>query len=189
MKSDIIITGYGGQGVLTIAEVIAKAALSQGYNISQTELHGLAQRGGSLQCHIRISDKKINSELILVGSADLIIALDPLEALRACYWANPNTTILINYKTSKPYLVEELSPESLITKIKKFSKKIEIVKADDIVEKLTGNIMDANTYILGYALKKNILILNKDKIWKSITDKIRPEFIESNKKVFNEALK
>ena len=82
MKQDIILSGVGGQGILSIATVIGKAALDQGLYIKQAEVHGMSQRGGDVQSNLRLSNEVIYSDLIPVGSADLIISMEPMEALR-----------------------------------------------------------------------------------------------------------
>ena len=82
MKTDIILAGVGGQGILSIATIIGQAALSQGLFIKQAEVHGMSQRGGDVQSNLRLSSTPIYSDLIAVGGADLIIAMEPMEALR-----------------------------------------------------------------------------------------------------------
>jgi indolepyruvate ferredoxin oxidoreductase beta subunit len=82
MKTDIIIAGVGGQGILSIAAVIAQAAISKGLHIKQSEVHGMSQRGGDVQSNLRISDAPVASDLIPLGHADLIISLEPMESLR-----------------------------------------------------------------------------------------------------------
>ena len=82
MKTDIILSGVGGQGILSIAAVIGKAALQKGLYMKQAEVHGMSQRGGDVQSNLRISDSPISSDLIPLGQADLIISLEPMEALR-----------------------------------------------------------------------------------------------------------
>jgi indolepyruvate ferredoxin oxidoreductase beta subunit len=82
MKKDIILAGVGGQGVLSIAAVIAKAAVKSGFFIRQSEVHGMAQRGGAVLSHLRIADTAIASDLVPKGSADLIVSMEPLESLR-----------------------------------------------------------------------------------------------------------
>jgi len=86
MKSDIILAGVGGQGVLSIAAVIAQAAVNAGYAANQSEVHGMAQRGGAVLSHLRISDSAIHSALVPRGGADLIISMEPLESLRYTGW-------------------------------------------------------------------------------------------------------
>jgi indolepyruvate ferredoxin oxidoreductase beta subunit len=82
MKTDIILAGVGGQGILSVAAVIGEAALDDGLFMKQTEVHGMSQRGGDVQSHVRISNQAIASDLIPLGTADLIISLEPMEALR-----------------------------------------------------------------------------------------------------------
>ena len=82
MKKDIILSGVGGQGILSIATEIGKAALKGGLNMKQAEVHGMSQRGGDVQSNLRISDQPIASDLIPTGNCDLIISLEPMEALR-----------------------------------------------------------------------------------------------------------
>jgi len=82
MKYDVILAGVGGQGVLSVASIIAHAAMKEGLEVRQSEVHGMAQRGGAVLSHLRISDKKIAGDLVPKGGADLIIAMEPLESLR-----------------------------------------------------------------------------------------------------------
>ena len=82
MKTNIIIAGVGGQGILTISSIIDLAAMHSGLHVKQAEVHGMSQRGGEVQSHLRISDSIIYSDLIPLGQADVIISVEPLEALR-----------------------------------------------------------------------------------------------------------
>ena len=82
MKKDIILCGVGGQGILSIATIIGEAAMQAGLQIKQAEVHGMSQRGGDVQSHLRISSEPIYSDLIPLGGADVIISMEPMEALR-----------------------------------------------------------------------------------------------------------
>jgi len=179
---NIIIAGYGGQGILTLAEIISRAAFLHGFEVRETELHGLAQRGGSLNCHVRFG-KKIYSPLVMKGDADLIIALEAIEALKSCYWASEKTTFLINSKI----FGMNYNLEKIIKIIKKVTPKVHLINADSIVEKATQDITETNIYMLGYALKRGLLPLKKEVVWKAIKEKIRRRFLEKNKKVFDKA--
>lgn len=82
MKADVVLAGVGGQGVLSVAAILARAARGDGFAVKQSEVHGMSQRGGAVQAGLRISDGRIDSDLIPRGSADLILGLEPLESLR-----------------------------------------------------------------------------------------------------------
>jgi len=82
MKQDIIFAGVGGQGIVSVAAMLVEAAGKKGLNAKQNEVHGMAQRGGAVSCHVRISDKPIWSDIIPKGSADFILATEPMEAIR-----------------------------------------------------------------------------------------------------------
>jgi len=100
MKTDIILSGVGGQGILSIAAVIGKAALEDGLYMKQSEVHGMSQRGGDVQSHLRLSDKPIASDLIPLGTADIIISLEPMEALRYLPYLQSDAWVVSN---SKPF--------------------------------------------------------------------------------------
>lgn len=82
MNTDIILSGVGGQGILSIATIIGAAAINDNLYIKQAEVHGMSQRGGDVQSNLRISSTPIASDLIPLGKADLIISLEPMEAMR-----------------------------------------------------------------------------------------------------------
>ncbi|MGB9609246.1 MAG: indolepyruvate oxidoreductase subunit beta [Patescibacteria group bacterium] len=183
---NLILAGYGGQGVLTIAEILAKAAILEGYDVKQAELHGLAQRGGSLECHLRFG-KKVNSPLVRRADADLIISLELLEALRVCYYARKNKTIILtNAKIFSPYPLEpeKIKAEKIISDLKKFVKVLKLVKADELIQKVTKDTAMINTLMLGFALAKKFLPLKKESVFQALVERIRPQFLEDNKKIF-----
>ena len=96
MKKDIILSGVGGQGILSIAAVIGQAALKDGLYMKQAEVHGMSQRGGDVQSNLRISDRPIASDLIPLGRCDLIISLEPMEALRYLPWLAEDGWLVTN---------------------------------------------------------------------------------------------
>ena len=96
MKKDIILAGVGGQGILSIATVIGAAALEQGLYLKQAEVHGMSQRGGDVQSNLRLSSAPIHSDLIPRGGADLIVSLEPMEALRYLPYLSENGWIITN---------------------------------------------------------------------------------------------
>ena len=96
MKHDIVLAGVGGQGILTIAAIIGEAAVRQGLHVKQSEVHGMAQRGGAVLAHLRLSSEPIHSDLIAAGSADVVLAVEPMEALRQAESLSPSGVILAN---------------------------------------------------------------------------------------------
>ncbi len=99
MKCDIILSGVGGQGVLSVAAVITRGAMKSGFVVRQSEVHGMAQRGGAVQAHLRISDSEIESDLIQRGSANILLSMEPLEGLR-----------YLDYLRSDGILITSLDP-------------------------------------------------------------------------------
>ena len=96
MKCDIVLAGVGGQGILTIAAVLGRAAMGQGLRIKQAEVHGMAQRGGAVQSHFRMASGPIASDVIPKGKADMILSLEPMEALRYAEWLKPDGWLITN---------------------------------------------------------------------------------------------
>jgi indolepyruvate ferredoxin oxidoreductase beta subunit len=94
VKKDIILAGVGGQGVLSVAAVIAGAAAAAGLAVRQSEVHGMAQRGGAVLAHLRLSDGSIASDLVPRGAADLILSMEPLESLRYAEWLSPEGALV-----------------------------------------------------------------------------------------------
>jgi indolepyruvate ferredoxin oxidoreductase beta subunit len=187
-KFDVIVSGVGGQGVLTLAAVIARAALLRGYEVKGAELHGLAMRFGSLNCHLRFG-KKVWSPLVTRASADLIIGLEPLETLRACIYAYPKTKFLLDTRPIIPnsfYLKNIPYPEldEILAGIRKFSSRITTVDASDAVEKITGNVLAANIYLLGHATAKNMIPLEKVWLVKALAEIFSGKVLEMNKRIF-----
>jgi indolepyruvate ferredoxin oxidoreductase beta subunit len=94
LKCDVILAGVGGQGVLSVAAIIAHSAVQEGLEVRQSEVHGMAQRGGAVFAHLRIASKAIASTLVPRGGADLILSMEPLESLRYAAWLSPNGALI-----------------------------------------------------------------------------------------------
>ena len=149
MKKDIILSGVGGQGILTIATVIGMAALSEGLQLKQAEVHGMSQRGGDVQSHLRLSSEPIASDLIPEGMADMILSVEPLESLRYFNMLNKDSGWLIT--SINPYKNINNYPdiEDVLAEIWKLPRHITL-DADQIAKEL-GSVKAANIVALGAA--------------------------------------
>ena len=148
MKTDIILSGVGGQGILSIAAVIGDAALKEGLYMKQAEVHGMSQRGGDVQSNLRLSDEPIASDLIPKGHADLIISLEPMESLRYLPYLKKEGWLVTN---SRPFVNIPNYPE--IEKVNAELDKLPHKGVLDVEEiaKEAGSVRAANIVMLGAA--------------------------------------
>lgn len=148
MNKNIIISGVGGQGILTVAAIIDLAALNLGLKVKQAEVHGMSQRGGAVESHLRISTGEIFSDLIPRGKADLILSLEPMESLRYLPYLSPEGIIVT---TTEPYLNIENYPaqEVLLETIAATANHLLVNAAS--VAKEAGSIKSYNVVMLGAA--------------------------------------
>lgn len=148
MKTDIILAGVGGQGILSIATIIGKAALDEDLYIKQAEVHGMSQRGGDVQSNLRISDKPIASDLIPYGKADIILSMEPMEALRYINYLSPIGWIVTN---STPFINIDNYPAEEDLKKRLEQMKNVICFDMDKIAKETGSPKSSNMVLLGAA--------------------------------------
>jgi len=148
MNCDIILAGVGGQGILSIAAIIGEAALEDGLFMKQTEVHGMSQRGGDVQSHLRISDQPIASDLIPLGTADIIISLEPMEALRYLPYLKKNGWVV---SSSKPFV--NIPNYPVIEKITEFYNSLPNKISIDVeqIAKDMGALRSSNVVLLGAA--------------------------------------
>ena len=183
MKQDIILAGVGGQGILTIAAVIGNAAVNNNLYLKQSEVHGMSQRGGDVQSNLRISDKPIYSDLIAEGAADLIIAVEPMEALRYLPFLKKDGYIVTN---TTPFKNIPNYPEDaeLMQTINNLPNKITI-NADEIAKQINSP-RSSNIVILGAAVKFiEISIAELEKSIKMLFGKKGEEVVQSNIKALH----
>lgn len=148
MKTDIILSGVGGQGILSIAAVIGQAALEEGLYMKQAEVHGMSQRGGDVQSNLRLSDKPIASDLIPLGQADLIISLEPMESLRYLPYLKKDGWLVTN---SQPFINIPNYPE-----IEKVNEALDVLPNKVVLDveaiaKDAGSARASNIVMLGAA--------------------------------------
>ena len=150
MKKDIILAGVGGQGILTIATIIGDAATAAGLSLKQAEVHGMSQRGGDVQSNLRLSTELIHSDLIKQGAADLIISMEPMEALRYLPFLSKEGWIITS---SKPFVNIPNYPE--VETVMADLNKVKNVIVLDIEQLAKDNDVprSANVILLGAAQK------------------------------------
>lgn len=148
MKSDIILAGVGGQGILSIAAAIGLAALENKLFLKQAEVHGMSQRGGDVQSHLRLSYKPVASDLIPLGKADLILSVEPMESLRYLPWLSRTGWLVTN---STPFInIPDYPPvEEILAEVKRL-KNHKIIDADMIARE-AGSSRSGNIVMLGAA--------------------------------------
>ena len=148
MKTDIILSGVGGQGILSIAAAIGEAALKEGLYMKQAEVHGMSQRGGDVQSNLRLSDQPIASDLIPLGHVDLIISLEPMESLRYLPYLSKEGWLVTN---SQPFINIPNYPE--IEKVNAELDKLlhKVVLDVEAIAKEAGSVRAANIVMLGAA--------------------------------------
>ena len=153
-SGSIVLTGVGGQGVLTAAEIIAQACLLEGYDVKKSEIHGMAQRGGSVVSHVRYSGSgAVASPLPARGSVDLLIGFELLEAVRALDWLAPDATAVVNHLLLAPPAAppgQICSEQDYLTLIEEHINTAIIVNGEELARR-AGNIRTANTVIIGAA--------------------------------------
>ncbi len=186
MKTDIVLAGVGGQGILSVATILGVAALKEGLNIKQAEVHGMSQRGGDVQSTLRISSSPIHSDLIPSGKADLIVSLEPMEALRYLPYLSQEGWIVAS---SVPFINIPNYPE--LEDIEKELKRVGNVIAFDMEEmaKEVASPRSSNMVLLGAA--SHFIDISAEKI----EDAIRSVFsskgdsiVDSNLKAFRAGL-
>jgi indolepyruvate ferredoxin oxidoreductase beta subunit len=163
MKYDIILAGVGGQGVLSVAAGIATGAMLQGLNVRQSEVHGMAQRGGAVMSHLRISDLDIPGDLIGIGSADMVLSMEPLEALRYLEYLKPGGKVVT---ASNPFVNIPDYPDEARVIEQLESSGVSLVIDAKAIAKESGNMRAANMAMIGAASK--YLPVDKEKIEEAI---------------------
>jgi len=182
VKQDIILAGVGGQGILSIAFVIDSAALEDGLRLKQAEVHGMAQRGGAVTSHLRLSREPIWSDLVPKGKADLILSVEPLEALRYLDYLTPQGKVVTS---SAPYRNIPDYPEigSVLAKLREFPSSV-VIDSEKLAKE-AGSSRAQNIVMLGAA--SPFLIIKEESLKKyvEVLFKARGEtIVQTNLKAF-----
>lgn len=181
---NILITGVGGQGIITLKKVLSYASIKEGRFFRASEVHGLSQRGGSVSVHFRFG-KKVNSPLIGRAEADLIIGLDLLEAARAVDFASVNSIYLANDYFIPFFQLSAFTKEDFLKIVKPMTKNIFIVEATKICqEKLKSSVFES-IFLLGFAFSKKLIPFKEQSLMFGVEKSVPVKFIKQNKEAFN----
>lgn len=176
MKTDIVLAGVGGQGILSIATILGAAALKEDLYIKQAEVHGMSQRGGDVQSNLRISSSPIASDLIPTGAADLVVSLEPMESLRYVQWLKPEGWIVTS---TAPFVNIPNYPDMSVIDEELKSWPNTVAFDMDEVAKEVATVRSSNMVLLGAAAPFIDLEVEK------IEDGIRTVFGAKGEKIVN----
>ena len=182
--TNILIVGVGGQGTLLASVLLGKLAMEQGYDVKLSEVHGMAQRGGSVVTHVRMSEGTVTAPVISEGDADIIVAFEMLEAYRWVSYLKPEGKMYVNTQQINPMPVimgAAEYPADIREYLEKNVGEVTFMDALAIAEEL-GNVKAVNTVLLG-ALAKELPFTNE--MWlDAIASTVKPRFVELNKAAF-----
>lgn len=189
-KTSVVLTGVGGQGVITATNVLGKAAVNAKVKVYASEVHGMAQRGGSVYCTVRMG--KVSGPLVATGKADVIISLEPAEALRYIRYANKDTKIVVDINPVVPYTVtvgdyEYPDLNDIYNEISKFAKLYKINASK--IAKDAGAIITKNIVMLGALSATRVLPFDSAILLETIMDNVPSQYKNINKKAFEGGMK
>ncbi len=187
MNLDLVFTGVGGQGVVVLSDVFCEAALLDGFDVTKAEIHGMAQRGGSISAHVRMGDKVL-SPLIERGKADAIVGFEVLETARALPMMKPHGTIVVNTKYIPPTSSLQMSgkplkAENLLKLIHQRAAEVFEVDGGGIAAKL-GNLLVVNTVLLGAVSALPTMPIKEESFKQAIAGKLKEKYIKLNLEAF-----
>ena len=189
-KTNIVLTGVGGQGVITATNILGNAAVNAKTNVYVSEIHGMAQRGGSVVCTVRMGD--VSGPLLATGTANVILSTEPVEALRNITYTNKKTKVITDISPVIPFTVAvggEKYPE-LEEVFKEINSRAELYKIDALkIAKESGASITKNIVMLGALAATGILPFESDILLKTILDNVPAKYKDINKKAFNGGIK
>ena len=187
MILNIVFSGIGGQGIVVASDIFCEAALIDGWDVAKAEIHGMAQRGGSIVAHVRVGEK-VQAPLIERGKAHIILGFEMLETARVLPILNKDGTVIVNTKyippsTSITGSAKSLTHEELLGMIRDSAHTVYEIDGIDIANRL-GNILVANTVLLGAlcALPENPV--RKEAFENAIAARLKEKYVNLNIKAF-----
>ena len=190
MKLDVVFCGVGGQGVVILSDIFCEAALLEGFDVAKAEIHGMAQRGGSIVAHARLGEK-VEAPLIERGKADVVLGFELLETARSLPMLKPDGTVVVNTKYLPPNVTviagsaRILTQKKLLDMIRKSAKFVHEIDAVSIAEKL-GNLLVVNTVLLGALSALPETPVKKDSFEKAIAGRLKEKYVKLNLRAFQQ---
>jgi indolepyruvate ferredoxin oxidoreductase, beta subunit len=185
MITNVLLTGVGGQGTITASQVLAEACLLQGWQIKKSEIHGMSQRGGSVESHVRFSpDSIVYSPTIPDGEVDVLLGFELLEALRGLPQVKPEGTVIVDPRRIVPVTVAlggPAYPEDALEQMQRSGRRVIVVPAFEEAEKL-GEVRAANIVLLGAAAA--VLSLKREVMEEAIRLVVKAKAVEVNLAAF-----
>lgn len=189
-KTSIVLTGVGGQGVITASNLLGKAAVKAKIGVFVSEIHGMAQRGGAVVCTVRMGD--VSSPLLPSGTADVLLSMEPVEALRNICYVNKKTKIITDVNPIIPFTVAvggEQYPK-VEDIFKELSKYAELHTVDALkIAKEGGAIITKNTVMLGALAASGVLPFKPEILLETILEDVPEKYKDVNKKAFEGGMK
>jgi len=184
---NIVLAGVGGQGILLAGEILGTAALKEGLNVRVSEIHGMAQRGGSVTSNVRIGEGVL-APTVVEGTADIIVGFEPIETLRNLRFASAKTTVLLNNESIPPpgltaKLMDYPSLGDIINKIHMFTEKIIVLEAAEAAEK-AGSILTRNAVLIGALAATEKMPVNDESLKEAIRGLVPARYLKMNMKAF-----
>lgn len=183
VKTDILISGVGGQGTILTGRIIAALAMSEGMDVKTAETHGMAQRGGSVITHVRIGEK-VFSPLIPVGDGDVLLSFEKLEALRWLPYLSPKGTVIVNTQELEPLPVLTGEAEYSIGILEEIEGKVgRLIAAEALsIAPVSKNPRMVNTFLLG--ILAQTMEYDKEKWFRVMEQQIKAKLVDINKQAF-----
>ena len=184
-RLDTVFSGVGGQGVVLLSDIFCEAAILEGFDVAKAEIHGMAQRGGSIVAYARIAEK-VESPLIETGKADVLVGFEVLEAARALPMLKRSGDVIVNMKYIQPCISgSDVKPKKIdeLMQILREKGKVHEVDGAGIAEKL-GNLLVVNTILLGALSALPEVPVKAESFKQAIAGRLKEKYINVNLKAF-----
>ncbi len=185
MKLDVVFSGVGGQGIVVLSDIFCEAAMLEGYDVAKAEIHGMAQRGGSIVAFARVAEK-VESPLIETGKADVVTGFEVLETARALPMLKKNGKVIVNMKLIQPScLPQGVKTKSQTELIAMLRGNAEVFEVDGMsIAQSLGNMLVVNTILLGALSALPEVSIKAEAFQQAIAGKIKEKYVNLNLKAF-----